>query len=49
MERAKACRKWCWGGRVAATIGEDMIVGRLECFQVRELTELAVGERQGGV
>lgn len=32
-------------GRMAGTAGEDMIVERLECFRVRELTELAVGEK----
>lgn len=39
-KRFKACKKWGGGGergRVAGTAGEDMIVERLECFQVREL------------
>lgn len=47
-KRFKACKKWGVGGksgRVVGTAGEDMIVERLECFQVRELTELAVGEK----
>lgn len=47
-KRFKACKKWGVGGksgRVVGTADEDMIVERLECFQVRELTELAVGEK----
>lgn len=45
-KRFKACKKWGGGGksgRVAGTAGEDMIVERR--FRVRELTELAVGEK----